>query len=89
VREAERQTKVIAMLSEIFILRLETAWRVLPKTLPLSPFPLSNSRFVPFDGSIAFKEQRRRLAEPVPNCLNPEMGAVQDTSASAPFGYPY
>jgi hypothetical protein len=73
-----RQTKVIAMLSEIFILRLETASRVLRKTLPLSPS--SDSRFVPLDGNsqFAFKEAS--------NSLNPEMGAVRGYEY---FGYPY
>ena len=66
------------MLSEIFILRLEIASRVLPKTLPLSP--LSDSRFVPFDGNthFAFKD--------APNSLNPEMGTVRECEY---FGYPY
>jgi hypothetical protein len=57
------------MLSEIFILRLETASRVLPKTLPSS-----SSQFVPFDRSsqFAFKYQKDWLVEPAPNSLNLE-----------------
>jgi hypothetical protein len=60
---------VIAMLAEIFMVRLEVTPRVLHETLPTS-----SSQFVPFERSsqFAFKGQRGRLVEHAPSSLNPE-----------------
>jgi hypothetical protein len=52
------------MHAEIFMLRLETASRGLPKTLPSS-----SAQFVPFDKSsqFAFKDQKNWFVEPARN----------------------
>jgi len=53
---------VVAMLAEIFMVRLEAAARV-----PEEMAPSSNTRFVPFtrNTQLTFKQSRNRLAEAV------------------------
>ena len=54
--------KVVAMLAEIFMVRLEAAARALKETVPSS-----TSRFVSFtrNSQFTFKESRHRLSEAV------------------------
>ncbi len=56
------ETRVVAMLAEIFMVRLEAAARV-----PEEMAPSGNTRFVPFtpNRQITFKQSRDRLAEDV------------------------